>query len=122
MRSFASRKRERRPLNHDLDLTKILCKRNCRKVSKNLEVSWGTRILQIQALDRVNRLKGVRVETLETPAGDIFMEYKGEMLEFKEFNPNWVQPITLDSKAQISQRGFFLYQRRVAVVVRLDRS
>jgi hypothetical protein len=37
-----------RPLNHDLDLTRILCKRSTRKVTKNLEVSWGNRILQIQ--------------------------------------------------------------------------
>jgi hypothetical protein len=87
-----------RPLNHDLDLTRILCKRDTRKVTKNLEVSWGNRILQIQAPDRANRLKGVRVEILEMPAGDLFIEYKGELLEFREFNPNWVQPITLDSK------------------------
>jgi hypothetical protein len=87
-----------RPLNHDLDLTRILCKRSTRKVTKNLEVSWGNRILQIQAPGRANRLKRVRVEVLETAGGEIFMEYKGELLEFVEFFPFSDQPITLDSK------------------------
>jgi hypothetical protein len=87
-----------RSLKHDFDLTKILCKRSTRKVTKNLEVSWGNRILQIQAPDRANRLKGVRVEVLETARGEIFIEYKGELLEFVEFFPFSNQPITLDSK------------------------
>jgi molybdenum-dependent DNA-binding transcriptional regulator ModE len=87
-----------RSLKHDFDLSKILCKRRARKVTKNLEVSWGSRILQIQAPDRANRLKGVRVEVLETARGEIFIEYKGELLEFVEFFPFSNQPITLDSK------------------------
>ncbi len=87
-----------RPLNHDLDLTRVLCKRAQRKVTKNLEINWDCRILQIQAPNQVNRLRGAQVEILETLDGEILIERNGELLDFKEFNPRPLQPPILDAK------------------------
>lgn len=86
------------PLKHNCNLGRILCRRESRKVSKNLEISWYNRILQIQAPNRVNRLQGVRVEVLETLDGDLLLEYKGSPLIFKQFVPDLPQPKIFDYK------------------------
>ena len=93
-----------RPLKHGTDLNKILCYRESRKVSKNLEIHYKNRIIQLQAFDRARRLRGVAVEVLGTLDGELFIEYKGEILphkEFKELVPQ--QPEVKDHK-QIVER------------------
>jgi len=84
-------------------LDQILCRKEGRKISKNLEVHYKNDIFQIQAPNRINRLRGVGVQVIEKMDGDILIEYNGELLEFilyEEFNR---QPKIVDHKELVSR-------------------
>lgn len=87
-----------RGLEHNQDLDQILCCKEVRKISKNLEVRYKNKTYQIQAPNRVNRLRGASVQVIEKMDGEILIDYKDELLEFivyEEFNE---QPKVLDHK------------------------
>lgn len=92
-----------RELNHNQDLDQILCIKETRKISKNLEVRYENQIYQIQAPNRVNRLRGASVQVIEKMNGEILIEYNGELLKFvlyEEFNE---QPQVIDHKELVFQ-------------------
>ena len=72
-----------RVLDPNQDLDQILCSKEVRKISKNLEVRYKNEIYQIQAPNRVNRLRGAGVQVIEKINGEICIEYKGESLDFR---------------------------------------
>jgi hypothetical protein len=74
-----------RPLKQDTDLKPILCHRETRKVTKNLEIHYKNQLLQLKAVHRARRLRGVTVEVLETLEDGLLVEYKGELLDFSIF-------------------------------------
>jgi hypothetical protein len=69
--------------HHNLD--RILCFKDTRKVSKNLEIQYNNVIYQIIAKDQSRTLCYAKVTILESLNGDIAIEYEGKQLEFKEF-------------------------------------
>ena len=90
-------------LEHKQNLDQILSCKEARKISKNLEVRYKNEIYQIQAPNRVNRLRGASVQVVEKMDGEILIEYKGELLDFvvyEEFNE---QPKVLDHKELVAQ-------------------
>jgi len=88
-----------RPLDQKLDLKNILCCKETRKISKNLEVQHKNRILQIQASGRERSLRGQRVVILEHDNNDISIEFKGKKLEFIDYKELPTQPQLLDYKS-----------------------
>jgi len=92
-----------RELDHNQDLDQILCSKEARKISKNLEIRYKNEIYQIQAPNRVNRLRGSGVQVVEKMNGEIFIEYKGEFLDFILYEELNEQPEVLDHKELVSQ-------------------
>jgi len=91
-----------RKLDQNQNLDQILCCKEQRKISKNLEVHYKNKIYQIQAPNRVNRLRGASVQVIEEMYGKVSIQYKGELLEYvlyEEFNE---QPKVVDHKELIS--------------------
>ncbi len=91
-------------LDHKQDLECILSKKTDRKISKNLEVQYKNTVYQIQAPDRVNRLRGACVQMIEKIDGEILMEYKGELLNYIVYKEFAEQLKTLDCK-QLATEG-----------------
>ena len=92
-----------RALDHKQDLDQILCEKEIRKISKNLEVRHDNQVYQIQAPNRVNRLRGADVQVIKKMNGEILIEYRGDLLDFvlyKEFNE---QPLVVDPKELVSR-------------------
>lgn len=92
-----------RELDHNQDLDQILCSKKARKISKNLEVRYKNEIYQIQAPNRVNRLRGAGVQVIEKMNGEIFIEYKGEFLDFILYEEFSQQPKIMDHKELVAQ-------------------
>lgn len=92
-----------RELEHNQDLDRILCNKESRKLSKNLEISYKNGIYQIQAPNRINRLRGVGVQVIEKSNGEILIEYKGELLDFIWYEEIEVQPEIIDHKELVSK-------------------
>ena len=90
-------------LCHNQDLNKILCIKNVRVISKNLEVRYENVIYQIQAPSRVNRLRGATVQMIKTSNGEIHIEYNGELLDFTQYEEFDAQPKTVDHKELVTQ-------------------
>ncbi len=85
-----------RKLSHDLE--HVLCEKSARKISKNLEVHYKNEIFQIQAPNRVRRLRGAFVQVLEKLDGDVAIEYKGELLDYLKHEEVACQPPIIDHK------------------------
>lgn len=66
------------------DLDKILCYKTSRKLTKNLELSYNNRILQIQEEQPSYALRGAQVEVIELLSGETLVKYKGKELVYKE--------------------------------------
>ena len=88
-------------LNHTLD--RILCEKNSRKITKNLEVHYENEVYQIQAPKRVHRLRGASVQIIKKINGEILIEYKGELLDYIMYNEVQYQPVVVDHKQLITQ-------------------
>jgi transposase len=91
-----------RTLEHDQDLDQILCNKEVRKISKNLEVRYKNKIYQIQAPNRINRLRGAGVQVIERIDGTIQIDYKGELLDFIVYEEFSEQPKIVDHKTLVS--------------------
>lgn len=66
------------------ELDEALCYKTLRKLTKNLELSYESRIFQIQTKETGYRLVGAHVTVKENLAGEISIEYEGKILEYKE--------------------------------------
>ncbi len=90
-------------LDHTEDLDQILCRKEARKISKNLEIHYKNEIYQIQEPNRVNRLRGVGVQMIERMDEKILIEYKGELLNYVLYKEFDAQPKVVDHKELVSQ-------------------
>ena len=65
-------------------LDDVLCFKEQRKLSKNLELSFDSRILQIQTEQARYTLRGAEVTIVESLEGTIKIIYQGKELQYKE--------------------------------------
>lgn len=66
------------------ELDKAFCYKTERKLTKNLEISYSGRILQIQVKEFGYALRGAKVTVEEKLEGQINITYQGKELEYKE--------------------------------------
>lgn len=66
------------------ELEQALCYKTTRKLTKNLELSYDTRILQIQTEETGYRLVGAQVTVIESLSGELGIKYDGKDLKYKE--------------------------------------
>jgi len=79
-------------------LGEILCYKTERTVSKNLEISYEGRILQIETDKQTNRLRRAKVMVIEKLDGVLKIEYQGKDLNYKELLVRSHQGEILDRK------------------------
>jgi hypothetical protein len=72
-----------RPLAADEDLDRILALCERRTLSKNLTLSYGSVIYQIETKRADYTMRGAHVEVRETGAGVITIEYRGRALGYR---------------------------------------
>ncbi len=72
-------------VSSETDLERIFCKKETRKVTKNLEIQYNNVIYQIIQEKPSRQLIRAIVTVLERPDGQISIEYRGKPLKFKEF-------------------------------------
>jgi len=90
-----------RPLKQKENLVHILCEKNTRKLSKDLEVSFEGQIYQIQVANQRYRLQGKRVTIIRTLNGDLVMKYGDQQLDYKTFR-EVPAPLVMDSKQLVN--------------------
>ena len=66
------------------ELVKALCFKEERKLTKNLELSYEGKILQIQTEDKSYRLQQAKVLVIEDLQGKLKIEHNGEEFPYKE--------------------------------------
>jgi len=79
-------------------LGEILCYKTERTVSKNLEISYEGRILQLETDKQTNRLRRAKVMVIEKLDGVLKIEYQGKGLNYKELLVRSHQGEILDRK------------------------
>jgi hypothetical protein len=92
-----------RSLKQKENLQHILCEKNTRKLTKDLEVSFEGQIYQIQAVNQRNRLQGSRITIIRPLGGDLVMEYEGKSLNYKKLQ-EIQSPLVLDSKQIVTYK------------------
>lgn len=75
-----------RPLDQKTDLSRILCDKYDRLVSKNLEIHFENEVYQLEKSKRTLNLRRVKVQVLKTLDGRILIEYKGNLLPYQKWN------------------------------------
>jgi len=85
-----------RLLKQKENLEHILCEKNIRKVSKDLEINFDGQIYQLQAFQYHNRLRGSQITIIRTLNGALVMKYNEELIDFKTLQESI--PLVLDSK------------------------
>lgn len=70
-----------RPLNQNMQLKYILCRKEKRTVSKNLEIQYGNKIYQLLEVENL-KLKGAKITVITTLEGDIAIEHEGIQLKY----------------------------------------
>jgi len=79
-----NKENKHKPLLKEHNLEEILCYKSERTLSKNLEVSYEGRILQISQEKPSRAMRRAKVTVIETLEGEIKIEYQGKNLEYKE--------------------------------------
>ena len=79
-------------------LDEILCYKTERTVSKNLEVSYEGKIIQIETDKQTNRLRRAKVMIVEKLDGELKVKYQGKELKYKELLVKDRQGRILDRK------------------------
>lgn len=87
-----------RKLLSEHDLEKILCYRNYRTVSKNLEIQYNNIIYQIKLEKPSWSLRRAKVEVIEGLEGQIYIKYKGQYLPFEIYSQQEFVGKEIDSK------------------------
>jgi hypothetical protein len=76
-----------RPLNHEKPLKYILCKKEERVVSKNLEVNYENKIYQLNPPEElISKLKGSKVRVITTLEDELIFQYKGFIIDHVIYN------------------------------------
>jgi transposase len=78
-----SREDAHRPLSPKEDLGRILALCQRRTLSKNLTVSYNSRIYQITTKRAAYTMRGAAVEVREAATGEVSIEYKGKTLGYR---------------------------------------
>jgi hypothetical protein len=76
-----------RTLNHSQPLKYILCTKEKRKVTKNLEVQYNNRIYQLRPPSNLQEtLKKSEIEVLTTLDNQLVFEYRGVLIKHEEYD------------------------------------
>jgi hypothetical protein len=76
-----------RPLNHEIKLKYTLCRKEKRKVTKNLEVSFKNKIYQLHPSEEMKwSIKGSKITVITTLENELAFEYKGTFIDFMIYN------------------------------------
>jgi len=86
-----------RDLPKELNLNRILCRKEERKVSKSLELQYKHATYQLIAKGNSRRLVGKRVQLLEGEEG-IRIEFEGEEYEYKVYQEQAYEETVIDRK------------------------
>lgn len=95
-------------LNACDDLETTLCYKTTRKLTKNLELSYNGRILQIQLENPSYRLRGAQVEIIELLNGKLSIRHNDKELMYKEL-------LVKDQQGKIMNRKEVLCKTRTKV-------
>ena len=89
-----------RKLLPEQNLERTLCKREYRKVSKNLEIQYNNVIYQLKVDNpiRSRSLIRARVMVRENAEKEIFIEYQGKQLKFQRYSQQACQGQVVSSK------------------------
>jgi len=82
----------------NLNLDKILCRKETRTVSKNLEIQYKNKIYQIILQKPSAYLRRAKIMVIEQLDGRIFLEYKGKDMPFKLYAEQQFQGKVVSSK------------------------
>jgi hypothetical protein len=91
------------PLSQEIDLTRILCFKSQRKLTKNLELSYGKSILQIEKKHASYGLIHAQVDLIETLDGKLIIEHQGKSLAYQKLLVKDHQGRILNRKEVLSQ-------------------
>lgn len=87
-----------RELEKETDLEEILCYKTERTVSKNLEISYEGRVVQIEPDKNINRLKKTKIMVVEKLDGTLKLDHQGKELKYKDLLMRDHQGRILDRK------------------------
>ena len=87
-----------RPLETDTALEEVLCFKTERKLTKNLELSYEGKILQIETDQPSYGLRGAQVTVKEQLDGKLIIDYRGRQLKHRELMVKSSQGKILDRK------------------------
>jgi transposase len=71
-------------LEHNLD--RILCYKEHRKISKNMEIQYKNKVYQLILDKPLKTLRGAKITVLESFNGEIVLEYNGRELPCRTYN------------------------------------
>lgn len=76
-----------RPLNQKTPLKYILCTKEIRTISKNLEIQYNNVIYQLKPSKQLNtKLKYSKINVITTLEGEIAFEYQGHYIDYERYN------------------------------------
>ncbi len=86
-----------RPLNQKMQLMYILCTKEERTASKNLEVNYNTQIYQLHPPAELKAtLKHAKIKVITTLQKELFFEFKGVFIDYSIYNEQEYYPVTID--------------------------
>lgn len=85
-------------VSSECNLDEVLCFKETRVVTKNLELQYNGVIYQILPEDWSRGLCGARVSIIKKLDGSLFIEYRGRKLRFKEYGKQIYAGLEVDSK------------------------
>lgn len=97
-----------RQLDQSKPLKYILCNKEERKVTKNLEIQYQNMTYQLlPAKGRSDGLKKAKVDVLTTLDGEIRLEHKGQNIEYKRFEglPYWQKDVEVDQALKFQEKN-----------------
>lgn len=84
------------------NLDEILCWKTERTISKNLEINYETKVLQIKE-SPTRTMQKSRATVIETLGGEIKIIYQGKELKYHELETKWSQGKVRDKKRLLNQ-------------------
>ena len=87
------------PLDENVPLSRILCRKSERILSKNLTIKYDKTIYQIKVNRPAYAMKNAKVTVLESPKGEITILYKNQPLLFEVHNLQEKQASVVPAKS-----------------------
>jgi transposase len=97
-RQPVSKENAHRSMPLGCNLEEVLCFKETRVVTKNLELQYDNVLYQILPEDWSRGLCGARVSIIKKLDGSIFIEYKGRKIRFREYGKQICAGPEIDSK------------------------